>query len=307
MDLERRLDLRDVPTWQHHARASSIFMTLRENEVLRIAYGYEPRPLRNYLSEHFAEGFLWSQRRVGDGRWEVALRRAPAPPDATPVAEVMSRCPLFLHTSEATRAALIAVALTRHVGRRQAVANQGMAWPFLGVVRRGRIVAIAGTPAGREQILFDALPYEVFGDVIVADSGTAMARFVTVAEPADLVLFPRAAVLDCAAADAGLALALAQTCAQRSRALVELLCQGSKPIISRVAAVLMAHAPTELGLAAVDPRSFPALRFAQIAATAGTVKEVVARSIAQLEAAGALRRVRGRVAFIDRAALARHL
>ena len=281
MDIERRLDLRDVPTPQHHAHAATAFGALRENEVLYIAYGYEPRPLRQYLNDRFAERFMWSQRRLGDGRWEVALRRVTPAVETSPVADVMSHCALFVNAGDATRTTLANTALTRAVGRRQAVANQGMAWPYLGVVRRGRIIAIAGTPAGREQILFDVVPYETFGDVVVADSGTALARFVTHAEPAELVLFPRGTVLECAAKDAALALALAQACAQRSRTLVELLVQGSKPIIARVAAALLTHAPTEPGLAPVNASSLPALRFAQVAAAAGTVKEVVARSIAQ--------------------------
>jgi DNA-binding transcriptional regulator YhcF (GntR family) len=41
----------------------------------------------------------------------------------------------------------------------------------------------------------------------------------------------------------------------------------------------------------------------QIATAAGTVKEVAARAIAELERAGTIRRARGRIAFIDRAKL----
>jgi DNA-binding GntR family transcriptional regulator len=39
---------------------------------------------------------------------------------------------------------------------------------------------------------------------------------------------------------------------------------------------------------------------AQLAATAGTAKEVAARALAELEAAGAIKRAKGRIALADR-------
>jgi CRP/FNR family transcriptional regulator len=199
---------------------------------------------------------------------------------------------------------LARAAVARTVGRNQSVAGQAMEWPFLGAVREGRIFAVAETPEGRDQILFEVAPCEVFGDVMLFDRGATISRFATSSEPANLVLFPRAEVLACAAKDAAFALSLAEACAQHTRALIELVCAHvSKPTISRVASALMPHAPTEFGLAPVDPRSTPFLRLGQIAATAGTVKEVVARALTQLETAGAIRRARGRIAGIDRAKL----
>ncbi len=38
----------------------------------------------------------------------------------------------------------------------------------------------------------------------------------------------------------------------------------------------------------------------QLAATAGAVKEVAARAVAELEAVGALQRAKGRIALVDR-------
>jgi DeoR/GlpR family transcriptional regulator of sugar metabolism len=46
------------------------------------------------------------------------------------------------------------------------------------------------------------------------------------------------------------------------------------------------------------------LRLTQLAAATGTVKEVVARAVAELERSGAVQRVRGRIALIDREKLA---
>jgi CRP/FNR family transcriptional regulator len=173
------------------------------------------------------------------------------------------------------------------------------------VVRKGRVFAIVGSPLGRDQILFEALETEVFGNIVLFDGGATIARFATLADPADLLLFPRADVLAAAEADSRFALALAAAATQQVRTIAELVqAHVSKKIIARVAGALRPYAPIESGLAMVDPANLPSLRLTQIATATGTVKEVAARAVAELERAGAIRRVRGRIALIDRAKLA---
>lgn len=111
-------------------------------------------------------------------------------------------------------------------------------------------------------------------------------------------------MLHAAESDSRFALALAAAATQQVRAIAELVqAQVSKKIIARVAAALRPYAPIESGLVQVDPVYLPSLRLTQIATATGTVKEVVARAVAELEKAGAIRRIRGRIAFIDRAKL----
>jgi CRP/FNR family cyclic AMP-dependent transcriptional regulator len=302
--VDSTLDLRGVPTWEHHAQTCKAFEDLTEDQTLCVIYDYEPRPLRRRLQEQFADQFMWLQRRIGDGRWEVALRKVNGGA-ANPLLNFIDRCPAFAEASAETRQTLARIAVPRTVGRNQSITGQGMEWPFLGAVREGRIFAIAETPEGRDQILFEVLPCEVFGDVVLFDQGATIARFATFAEPAELLLFSRADVLTHAGNDPALAMGIAESCAQRARALIDLICAHvSKPTIARVASAIMPHAPTEFGLSPVDPNSSQMLRLGHIAATAGTVKEVVARALTQLEVAGAIKRSRGRIASIDRAKLA---
>jgi uncharacterized protein (DUF2249 family) len=301
---EPRLDLRGVPTWEHHAHTCKAFNELHEAEALTVTYDYEPRPLRQRFAEQFGDRSVWLQRRVGDGRWEVSLRKLPAG-KRDQLAAFVERCPVFAEASAETRADLARIGVRRSIGRNQSLTGQGIEWPFLGAVCEGRIFAIAETPEGRDQILFETLPYEVFGDILMFDRGPTIGRFATFSDPAELVLFPRSEVAAFAERDPGFAFALAASCAQRARGLIELVCAHvAKPTVARVAAALLPHAPVEFGLSAVDPASASSLRLGQVAATAGTVKEVVARSFAQLEAAGAIKRSRGRIAAIDRAKLA---
>lgn len=302
---ESQLDLRGVPTWEHHAQTCKAFAELHDTETLAVTYDYEPRPLRQRFDEQFAGRYLWSQRRVGDGRWEVALRKLPASTKHDRLADFIERCPVFAEGNAETRATLARIAVQRSIGRHQALSGAGIDWPFLGAVREGRIFAIAETPEGRDQILFEVLSGEIFGDIVMFDRGPTIGRFATFGDPAEYVLFSRTEVAACASRDPDFAFALAASCAQRARGLIELVCaQVAKPTVARVAAALLPHAPVEFGLTPVDPQAVSSLRLGQVAATAGTVKEVVARAFAALEAAGAIKRVRGRIGAIDRAKLA---
>jgi len=71
------------------------------------------------------------------------------------------------------------------------------------------------------------------------------------------------------------------------------------PIIARIAQVLLPFSLPERGLsAALAP--LPHMTQAQIAAAAGTVKEVAARAIADLESRELLKRERGHIRYLDR-------
>src|SRR6185312_15822193 len=122
--VENRLDLRGTPTWEHHAHTCKAFDDLSGEQVLYITYDYEPRPLRQRFAEQYAQHFVWSQRRVGDGRWEVALRRLNSGNDGNSLAAFLDRCPVFSVANGETRAALARIAVTRSIGRNQSIAGQ---------------------------------------------------------------------------------------------------------------------------------------------------------------------------------------
>jgi uncharacterized protein (DUF2249 family) len=302
--MESVLDLRSTPAWERHGLVCRAFSDLQDDETLHLIYDYEPRPLRRRFESTFSHRFVWTQRRLARERWEISLRKLAAPGDARSITHFMHRCPIFSGTSESTRRVLASVAQPRAVRRKTTIAEQESDWPFLGVVRKGRVFAIVGTPFGRDQILFEAPETEVFGNIVLFDGGATLARFATLAEPADLLLFPRAEILQAAEADSRFAFALAAAATQQVRTIAELVqAHVSKKIVARVAATLRPYAPIENGLAMVDPANLPSLRLAQIATATGTVKEVVARAVAELEKGGAIRRIRGRIALIDRARL----
>jgi hypothetical protein len=91
--------------------------------------------------------------------------------------------------------------------------------------------------------------------------------------------------------------------AQRIRLLADALAvQGSLPILGRIARVLLPYAMPERGLVPAAS-SLSTITQSQIAAAGGTVKEVAARAIAELESRSALRREHGHIRYLDREVL----
>lgn len=213
----------------------------------------------------------------------------------------LADCSVFAAASKTTRRSLAALAQERVLRRKSTIAHQESDWPFIAVVRKGRIFAIMGTDIGRDQILFEVLPNEVFGNLVLFDGGPTIARYATLDQPAELLLLPRAAVLRAAERDSHFAFALAASAVQQARAIAGIVhAHVAKKTIARVAATLMRYASPQDGLASVDAEYLPSMRLTQVAAATGTVKEVVARAVADLERMGAIKRARGRIAYIDR-------
>jgi CRP/FNR family transcriptional regulator, dissimilatory nitrate respiration regulator len=277
------------------------FERLRDGQELGATFDYKPRTLRMAMEDRFPSGFAWTERRTGEGRWEIVIRKLPATTSDTSIEDFLPRCSIFANAERRTLAALARAAVPKTILPDSNLAEQGVAWPHFGVVRTGRLFSIAGTPEGREQLLFEFLPREAFGELIMFDHGATAARFVTIGEPADVLIFPQLAARHLAESDPQFALSVATACALRGRSVIEMLCaQISKPAIARVAAALIAFAPGDQ-LEREPKRRM--LRPAEIAAAAGTVQEVAARALAKLEECGAIRRERGRIVGIDPAKL----
>ncbi len=298
-----RLDVRGLPTWERHPRIRAAFEALDGGTTLTIVTDHEPRPLRLQFDQLYPEQYVWLQRQLGLGQWEVELRPASAIEARDSLGAFLRRCPLLCDAREATHRALEEVATERVFDGAATVVEQDARYPFLGLLRMGTVTAIMSSASGREQSLYDVLPCETFGDIETLDGGRSIARVIVTSASARIVCVPSGVVVSKMADDADFARALAAICAQRTRALAERLSDlGAQPAIARVALAILPYAPPDAGLA---PSLEPLRRMtqAQLAATAGTAKEVAARAIAQLEAAGAVERERGHIARVDRGKL----
>jgi CRP-like cAMP-binding protein len=163
-------------------------------------------------------------------------------------------------------------------------------------VASGVVKILKTSPDGKEQILSIVRPGESFNDVPVFDGGPTP----TSAQAMGPVVLYGIRKTDLEATLAKypqLALNVSKVLASRVRHLVSLVEDLSfKQVIGRVAKILLENAGDGTG-----PR--PQLTQQEMAAMAGTAREVVGRSLKALEERGAIRLERHRIIIKDKEAL----
>jgi CRP-like cAMP-binding protein len=172
----------------------------------------------------------------------------------------------------------------------------------LGLVIEGAMAVFVGAGT-RERLLFHLFPFDTFGESEFFDGGLTMGRTVALAKVTRYATAPFDVLRALAKDEPEFVMAMGAMAAQRNRTLAsELAAQVSQPIIARVASALLPYAAPERELHPALP-PLPTMTQAQIAASAGTVKEVAARAIAELERVQALRRERGHIRYLNRSKL----
>jgi len=294
-----RLDLRGLPVWERSRLVLEILDRLPPGSSLTVVTENEPRG----MSARFAvshKQVLVDQRRVAAREWHLTLTRADLDGDTVTTDGILRRTLPFgaLDGDALTRIAEMA---TQHTARRgQVIFPEHSDWPFLGIVFEGTLALSSGNGSQRERIFYEIFPFETFGDVTLFDQSPSTARIIVLSKSARFLRIPRDVILATGMHHPELFVRLGKAVGQRTRLLQEALTvQATLPILARIANVLLPYAMPEKGLStAMSP--LPNMTQAQIAAAAGTVKEVAARAIAELESRGLLRRERGHIRFLDR-------
>ncbi len=301
-DVER-LDLRGLPVWERPARVLDVFDRLPPGQTVLFITENEPRGLGTRIEQSRKHELILDPRRVGDREWHVSMTRAAVEIDAPSPMGILRRSRVFSHLDDVSRSKLAAVA-TLHTARRgQTVVTENSDWPFLGVPFEGVFALASRNGSARQRIFHEVFPYEVFGELEFFDGAPTAGRVIVLSKAARYLRIPNDAVLQIAEDSPKIYAALGRVAAQRARDLGEMLVtQNTMPIIGRIAQVLLPYAMPEKGLSAAMP-PLPHMTQAQIAAAAGTVKEVAARAIAELESRNLLKRERGHVRYLDRQGL----
>lgn len=298
-----RLDLRGLPVWERPMRVLEVFDRLPAGQSVLFITENEPRGLGTRIEQSRKHELILDPRRVGDREWHVSMTRAAIEIDAPSPMGILKRSRVFSHLDEASRNKLASVA-TLHTARRgQTIVMENSDWPFIGVVFEGVFALASRNGSARQRIFHEIFPYEIFGELELFDGSPTAGRVIVLSKAARYLRVPNDAVLQIADQSPKLYAALGRVAAQRARDLAELLVnQNTMPIIARIAQVLLPYAMPEQGLSAAMP-PLPNMTQAQIAASAGTVKEVAARAIAELETKNLLKRERGHVRYLDRQGL----
>jgi CRP/FNR family transcriptional regulator len=290
------LDARTIPTAQRSSYILEAFDRLPIGGVLELSEETDPRALRNEFAQYRPGKFAWDARNLGSGHWTVRLERIDERAD---VETFLSHCPPFSAAKAETIRALAAVATERRYKHGETVFDEGEKWPYLGFVREGKIVLTLLSADGKTQALGERLVFDPLNETGVFDGGGATTRTEALTD-ATLVLVPSEAVQNAVRNDIELALGFLAAASQARRRSIDTIADlAFAHVLQRVAKFLLSYAPNTAGMASGLP-GVENLSQAQIAAAAGTVRDMAARALLRLKNAKAVELDRGRVRALDR-------
>lgn len=218
------------------------------------------------------------------------------PADLAERVTLLRRLPYFASLAPAVLEGVAALARRRTANAGEVLFLEGEPCAGLFIVQSGRVKISRMSPEGREHILHFAGPGEAFNDVPVFDGGLNPAT-VEAISASQLLVIPRSAMLELFERYPQLAQAVVAVLAARCRQLVAQIEDLSlRSVTARLAGLLLDQA---------DQPQTPPLTRAQMAARLGTVREVISRSLRELEAEGYLRLEGTRIVLLDGAGLRR--
>lgn len=208
---------------------------------------------------------------------------------------VLNAEPYFKSLDDAELKKLARTLIERTYAKDKVIFLEGEPCQGLFIVREGSIKVYKLSPEGREQILTTVSAGGSFNEVAVFDGGPNPAN-VAALHDAKIWIVPRSAIVDLIQRRPDVALAIIQNLGARLRHLVGLVEDLSlRQVSSRLAKLLIE----------VSSGQQPPLTQQEMAARLGTVREIIGRSLKQLEARGLIRIERGKIVVLDRAGLER--
>lgn len=214
-------------------------------------------------------------------------------------AEALRQAPLFATLAADDLAQVALVTVERRYERGDIIILAGQEGGALYFVRKGLVKVFRTSEEGKEQTLRLIGPGHTFNDVPALDGGPNPASAMAM-EPTVVLVTSGVELRRLIAERPGVALATVRTLAMALRSLVGLVDDLSfRHVRGRVAKILLEQ---EQGQAEPSDGAGRHHRLTQqeIAAMAGTAREMVGRALKELEAAGAIRSEHGRITVLSR-------
>jgi CRP/FNR family transcriptional regulator len=214
--------------------------------------------------------------------------------DVTAIA-ALAALPYFKSLDENQLTQLSRALVERSLDKDEIIFLEGEPCQGLYLVRQGNVKIYKLSAEGREQILSNVRRGGSFNEVAVFDGGPNPANAIA-AEPTTVWVLSRQAMVETIQNHPQVALAVMQNLGIRLRHLVNLVEDLSlRQVSARLARLLLETASGEE----------PPLTQQEMASRLGTVREMIGRSLKQLESRGLIQVERGRIVIIDRKGLER--
>jgi CRP-like cAMP-binding protein len=293
------LESRSLPSTNRNATILEAFDKLAVGGILELDDEEDPRALRNEFLQHRAGRFAWQARNRGTGRWTIRLERVDEHAD---LPTFLAHCPPFLNARSQTVRDLAAAASERSFRPSEIIYDEGEIWPYLAFVRHGKVVYSLLSQDGKTTSIGERVAHDSLNETGVFDGGGATTRAEALT-PTALVLLPSEAVLHACRNDADLVIGFLTEASQARRRSIDTISDlAFAHVLQRVAKFLISYAAHTTGMAR-GLEGVENLSQAQIAAAAGTVRDMAARALIRLREAKAVELERGRVRALNRETL----
>jgi CRP-like cAMP-binding protein len=208
--------------------------------------------------------------------------------------EALRHIPLFAQLGQEELAHVAAVTVERHYDRGDLILLEGDLGGALHYVRSGLVKVYKTSSAGKDQVLRLITAGNTFNDVPTLDGGPNPAS-VAALEPSTIYVISRAELRKLILTRPEVAEAVVKTLANALRHLVSLVEDLSlRHVTARVAKILL-----DQEASARQGQYVYRMTQQEMAALAGTAREVVGRALKELEAAGAIEMRQGRAVVMD--------
>ncbi len=209
--------------------------------------------------------------------------------------ENLRQIPLFAALGPEDLASVAAMAVERRYERGDIILLEGEMGGALHYVQSGLVKVFKTSASGKEQVLRLIAPGYTFNDVPALDGGPNPASAAAL-EPSIVYVIGRAELRKLIASKPEVAQAVVQSLAQALRHLVMLVEDLSlRHVTARVAKILLDQETAES-----EGRLQHRITQQEMAALAGTAREVVGRALKELEIAGAIEMRQGRPVVLSR-------
>ncbi len=209
--------------------------------------------------------------------------------------DMLRQIPLFATLGSEDLSHVAAMTVERHYERGDIILLEGDMGGALHYVREGVVKVFKTSVGGKEQVLRLIAAGHTFNDVPALDGGSNPASAAAM-EPSVVYVIRRTELLKLIATRPEVAGAVVQTLASALRHLVALVEDLSlRHVTARVAKILL-----EQEASFQEEQHIYHLTQQEMAALAGTAREVVGRALKELEAAGAIEMRQGRAVVLNR-------
>ncbi len=208
--------------------------------------------------------------------------------------EALRHIPLFATLSQEELAHVAAMTVERHYDRGDIILLEGDLGGALHYVRSGLVKVFKTSQAGKDQVLRLIAAGNTFNDVPALDGGPNPAS-ASALEPSTIYVISRAELRKLILTRPEVAEAVVKSLASALRHLVSLVEDLSlRHVAARVAKILL-----DQEASAREGQQVYRLTQQEMAALAGTAREVVGRALKELEAAGAIEMRQGRAVVVN--------